>query len=381
MNALRSISLRLHLAAKMLAVLFVILTASFGDSAFAEGILRIANCRIVDDIGPVKAMGVNYVDGFWKYARDGNREDYRPTLDALAEAKVPFIRMGFAPWAQNSANLPADPAIANFVNNRILYFQRLDTFLNDAKYRHIGVVIDLFWNVDPFAAYFGESASAWSHPQSRTFAFLRSVVVQFAQGHGKDPEVWMVEFLNEGNLNIDFPKAPHTRSELAMLIDGLSATLRASGDIHIVDTGNSLPRPAAENLNRRAHWQPDSPDDFWHAIDGETPAGAAVASVHVYPDQNAKRPWDHGDILGVLPAFADHSRNSCRPVFIGEFGTQNLTPVETYIDRIGRSDVQLSAIWGLGRLGKDANGFGLGARGKELLNQIGKYNSRATVVR
>src|SRR4051794_4198161 len=82
-----------------LASLFLALALCMGGGgqARAEDLLRLDQCRIVDGRGPVRAMGVNYVDGFWAFTKDGKRDAYLPYLEALAEARIPFIRMAFGP--------------------------------------------------------------------------------------------------------------------------------------------------------------------------------------------------------------------------------------------------------------------------------------------
>lgn len=353
------------------AIGLVVALAGAQGAALGEGLLRIADCRIVDDNGPVKAMGVNYVDGFWQFASDGRREAYLPALDALAAAQIPFIRMAFGPWAPIDFGKPPSPAIIDFVAHRELYFERLDAFLDDAKARHIGVVLDVFWGVDPYAIYFGDPPSAWSDPNSKTFAFLRDVVGELGQRRGTDPTIWMVEFLNEGDLLIDFPAAPHSRSEFIALIDGLADALRAAGDRHLIDTGNSLPRPAAEHLDELEGWKTDAADEFLRALDAETPARFEVASVHIYPEEKPTRPWDDGDILQTLPILEAHSRKSCQPVFVGEFGSTDPTVNAAYIERIARSDIPMAAVWGFGRIRSDPFTFGFDARGRERLRRIG----------
>jgi hypothetical protein len=356
-----------HIAA-MLTLLLIALV-SLCATARADGLLRLADCQIVDDRGSVKAMGVNYVDGFWSFASDGKRKAYLPYLDALAEAKVPFIRMAFGPWADDKPDAQPVPQIADFVANRDRYFERLDTFLADLKARRIAAVLDVFWNIDPYTTYFGEPVTASACPDSRTAAFLREVVAELARRHGRDPTIWMIEFLNEGNLGVDFPRAPHSRADLVALMKGLAAALRGAGDRHLVDSGNSLPRSAAERLHQRQGWAPDSLGDFYRALDDETPVD--VASVHVYPEIAGDRPWDGDDVLATLPRLVAHSRRDCRPIFVGEFGAKDPMLEESFVARIAQSGVPLAAAWGFGRPAFDPMTFGIDARGRAQLARIG----------
>jgi hypothetical protein len=48
----------------------------------AATLVRVENCAPVDDHGPIRAIGVNWTDGFWNFAQDGNREAYLPDMDA-----------------------------------------------------------------------------------------------------------------------------------------------------------------------------------------------------------------------------------------------------------------------------------------------------------
>jgi hypothetical protein len=352
-----------------IAALSLLLAALAGrcGPAWADGLLRLADCRIVDDHGPVKAMGVNYVDGFWRFAVDRRRETYLPYLDALAEAKIPFIRMAFGPWAAYDARRPA-PAIADFVARRGEYFDLLDRFLADAKARHIGVVLDVFWNIDPYTVYFDEPLAAIARPDSRTSAFLREVVAELARRHGRDSTIWMIEFLNEGNLEVDYPRAPHALADLVALLEGLATALREAGDRHLVDSGNSLPRPAAERLSRRQGWAPDGLADFLRALDAETPV--EVASAHIYPEKPGARPWDGDDVLNTLPRLAEHGLSACHPVFVGEFGATDPALEESYVTRIAASGVPLAAAWGFGRPAFDPMAFGIDAPGRARLARL-----------
>jgi hypothetical protein len=354
----------------------LLLLAGVGGAARADGLLRLANCRIVDAGGPIKAMGVNYVDGFWNYAKDGKREAYLPYLDALSEAKIPFIRMAFGPWANDRPDAPPAPQIDDFVEKRARYFERLDTFLADLRARHIGAVLDVFWNIDPYAVHFGEPADARARPGSKTAAFLTDTVAELARRNGQDPTIWMVEFLNEGDLDIDFDRAHHTRADLAGLLKRLAAAMRAAGDRHLIDSGNSLPRPAADHLNAHAGWKSDDLGGFLHALDGETPSNIDVASVHIYPEDKAARPWDDGDVMNTLPALVKHGAQSCKPVFIGEFGAKDPAQDAAYIRRVGQSGVQMAAVWGFGRSAADPFAIGLDPSGKALLAVIGRQGGR-----
>lgn len=361
--------MRLSRLTRLVALL---LLAGVGGGARADGLLRLANCRIVDAGGPVKAMGVNYVDGFWAYAKDGKREAYLPYLDALSEAKIPFIRMAFGPWANDRSDAPASPLIEDFVQNRARYFERLDTFLADLRARHIGAVLDVFWNIDPYAVHFGEPRDARTRPDSQTAKFLNDTVAELARRNGQDPTIWMVEFLNEGDLDIDFDRAHHTRADLVDLLKRMAESMRAAGDHHLIDTGNSMPRPAADHLTAHAGWKSDDLGGFLHALDGETPANLNVASVHIYPEDRAERPWDDGDVVNTLPTLVKHGRQSCKPVFIGEFGAKDPALDAAFIRGVGRSGVQMAAVWGFGRPAADPMAIGLDPSSKALLAVIGR---------
>lgn len=345
-------------------------------AARADGLLHIAHCRIVDDRGPIKAMGVNYVNGFWAFAKDGKREAYLPYLDALAEAKIPFIRMAFGPWAAYRSDKPPAPQIADFVEHQDRYFERLDTFLADLKARHIGVVLDMFWNIDPYTLYFGEPVSALSDPNSRTSAFVRGVMAALARKHGGDPNIWMIEFLNEGNLGIDFPRARRSRADLVSVLEQLAKFLRSTGDRHLIDSGNSLPRPSAQHLSLHQGWKPDTREEFLRALDAETPADVNVASIHVYPEKEATRPWDNDDVLNALPIIVAHSLKTCQPVIVGEFGSRNPAFEDSQIRHFLQSGVQVAAVWGFGRPKSDPFNFGVEARGVALLALIAKQSDQ-----
>ena len=340
----------------------------FCEAARAEGLLRLEDCKIVDDRGPVRAIGVNYVDGFWRFAADGDREAYLPDIDALAKAKIPFIRMAFGPWAAYRADAPPAAAIADFVAHRDRYFERLKTFLADLKAHNIGAVLDVFWGVEPYAPAFGETIEAPYRAGTRTAAFLDETVAELARRHGRDPAIWAIEFVNEGNLSIDFPRAPHNRAEFTALLARLGAILHEAGDRHLVDSGDALPRPAAERLHDHDGWAPDTRENFLAALAAENPV--PVASVHVYPENPGARPWDGGDPLGVLAVLVEHARRACQPVFVGEFGATDPARADAYIAGVAASGVPLAALWGFGRPAFDPMAFGIDEAGRARLARL-----------
>lgn len=360
-------------ALRLLAALVILPATSSANDTRANDLLHVENCRLVDRTGPVKAIGVNYVDGFWDYAKNGKRESYLPALDALADAKVPFIRMAFGPWASSDLSKPTDPAINYFINNRDLYFKRLDIFIRDAKDRHIRLVLDVFWNVDPYLKYFNEKPSAWQDSDSRTVRFLTDTLIELASRHGKDPEILLIEFFNEGNLFIDYPNAPHTRTELISLFNTLVSVMRTHEDEHIIETGNSLPRPAASHLNKHDGWSSDSKYEFLQALEAENSSEAKVASIHLYPEFELTRTYDHGNILNVLPILKIYEKKDCRPIFIGEFGAEDENLEQLYIKKIVQSDIQLAAIWGFERPAGRPFAFGIDAKGRALLSKLHRH--------
>jgi hypothetical protein len=360
----------------LLAPLFAFAFGADGGRAQAEGLTRIANCRIVDDRGPIKALGVNYVDGFWSFARDGKREAYLPALDALADAKIPFVRMAFGPWSAYKPDAPATPEIADFVMRRERYYERFDVFLADLRARRIAVVLNLFWDVDPYTVYFHEPLTASADPDSRTSAFLREVIEELARRYGADPAIWLLEFTNEGNLGVDYPHALHTRREMTALARRLAGAARAAGDPHLISSGNAAPRPAAQRLAQRQGWRPDDREEFLDALDDETANSADVVSVHLYPEDPAARPWDGGDVLNALPVLVAHAGKTCRPLFIGEFGASDPRVADEFVTRVTASDVQLAAIWGFGRPDHDPLAFRGDATGRQRLRQLQKGAGR-----
>ena len=181
----------------------------------------------------------------------------------------------------------------------------------------------------------------------------------------------MIEFLNEANLTIDYPQARHQRRDMAQTLSSLAAEMRAAGDRHIVESGNSRPRPSAEHLATGRGWKVDAPDEFLAAVDAETPSGVDVSSLHVYPEEANARPWTGADALKVLPLAVRHGLGACKPVWIGEFGAQAPDQRASFICRVKASEAQLSAVWGFGRFKGDPLAFGLDDAGKKVLAAVG----------
>ena len=278
--------------------------------AQADGLLQIVSCRIVDDRGPVKAMGANYLSGFWEFAKSGKRRTIAISR-RVGGGENTFHSHGIWSLRGYSPLFPPSTAIVDFVRNRDRYFERLNTFLTDLKARHIAAVVDVFWTIDPYASYFHESPRATGRPESKTFAFLVDTVAEFGRRFGSDPEIWMIEFVNEGDLFVDFETARHTRPEFVTQMRELADALHSAGDHHLIDSGNALPRPASQHLDRGQGWKLDSKDEFLDALDAETSVGVASVTFIRKSSVNVL-----GTVATLLPYFRCLSlivaRSACR---------------------------------------------------------------------
>ena len=181
--------------------------------------------------------------------------------------------MAFGPWAAYKPEAPPAPQIAGIRRTpRTLLRAAWHISRRFESPTHRGSARRVLEHRSLRPLFRGDPA-ATANSNSKT-NFLSQTVTELARRYSQNPTIWMIEFLNEGNLDIDFDRAHHSRGEFVTLLVKLASVARHAGDRHLLNSGNGLPRPAAEHLDERKGW---------------TPIRATSSSVHSTP-----RPPRHG---------------------------------------------------------------------------------------
>lgn len=326
---------------KFLKSIFATALAFSVTAASASG-LTISNGQYMHNGYAFNGVGVNYFNAFYRYAMNGNDTSWKAGLATLHGYNVPFIRintLGFWP-----TDLRAD-----YFNNKTVFYQRLDAFMQEAANQNIGVVMDVFWNWSAFADLNGEHMQAWGDASSKTRQTMRAVTTEIVSRYKNHPALWGWEFANESASLMDLPNGNHqwlpvsgsqgTPSPRTAVDDftvatilsaqaDFAATVRALDPDTPIFSGNSAPRYDAWHL-QTGSWTADTVTQFGLILSRDNPAPAQAAAVntlglHLYPSYVSQYFGSASTTLAdLLSATMTQSHKDGRPVFLGEFGVSD----------------------------------------------------------
>ncbi|WP_295992854.1 hypothetical protein [Rugamonas sp.] len=328
---------------------------------------------------PFYGVGVNYYDAFTRYVGTGKDTTWMAGLTTLQSYNVPFIRV-------NAIGFWAPDIKANYINNKATFYARLDTFMNEASKRHIGVILDVFWNWTGWTDMNGEHAAAIGDPNSATRKMMRTVAAEMVLRYKNHPALWGWEYANESTSLMDLPDAinnyqwlPHystdakrgpadnyTAPQMLSAIADFSRTVRINDTVTPIFSGNARPRYDAYHLPKS--WDPDSPQQVGQILTRDN-VGTDTTSMHLYlTDETAAFGTDTvtktvvaGNYSNTLAAIMARSKEvdakgklvDPRPFFLGEFGVSDAdygaagakTKFNQITDAILANKVPMSALW------------------------------------
>jgi hypothetical protein len=334
--------------------------ASLGLTVSRDGVL-------IKDGRPYRGIGVNYFDVFYHLLKDPNDASFRGEFRKLAAHGIPFVRFaanGF--W-------PADNDL--YFRNKDAFFQRLDSVVSAAEENSLGLIPSLFWNWSTVPDLVHEPISAWGNPKSRTHKFMRDYTREIVRRYRHSPSIWMWEFGNEYDDQINLPKnakyrapvvpalgTPESRSDkddltLEMLLTAFkqfAKTVRKLDRERAISSGNDLPRTDAFHLQTAGRGEMDTRAEWTSMFLNENKA-FPILSIHVY--LNRTRPFFSDqpvDLPAVIEAVQQIGLSAKKPVFVGEFGpTANdrkagLEQFRLLLRAIQSAAIPLAAVWNFG---------------------------------
>lgn len=301
---------------------------------------------------PYRGIGVNYFNAFYRALLKADDTSYGQGFKTLAAYKIPFARImvcGF--W-------PIDNKL--YLQNKELYFQRLDAVVHVAEKYNIGLIPSLFWNMATVPDMVGEPCDQWGNPASKTHEFMRTYVREVVTRYKNSSAIWGWEFGNEYNLGADLPNAAEWRPPIHPELG--TATTRSARDelthdmirtafaafaqevrkydpYRIISTGNGFPRASAWHQRHEKSWTKDTPEQYAEMLLGDNPDPVSVISVHAYSEDERIKPT------------LDIAVKAQKPLFMGEFGLPGpCTPAtekqfKETLTLIEQANVPLAALW------------------------------------
>ncbi len=299
-----------------------------------------------------RGFGVNYFDAFIRVLLDPEDTSYEAGFQVLAEYGIPFARVMFTGFWPRDMQL--------YLEDREVYFQRMDGVVRAAEKHGIGLIPSLFWYSGMVPDLVGEPRNQWRNPDSKTHAFMRQYVREVVTRYRNSPAIWGWEFGNEYNLAADLPNAaehrpkivPHlgtatqrseqddlTHEMIRMAVRTFAQEVHRYDPYRILPSGHSIPRPSAWHQWEEGTWTRDTPEQMFEILAGQHPDPINMISVHIY-DEALER-------LDMLITMVEKLG---KPLFVGEFGIAGFG-AETerafgeLLERLVQASVPLAALW------------------------------------
>lgn len=328
---------------------------------------------LLKDGRPYKAVGVNYFSALYRSILNPNDKSYAQGFNELAYYKIPFIRVMFGGFWPDELKL--------YQNNPDLYFKVVDSFVNEAEKKNIGIVASLNWNFAAVADLVDEPASYVGNKGSKTQAFITKYAQDMVQRYGNRKGIWAWEFGNEMSLYADLPNSklfrpkvnpakgtPILRNPLDELTseDAVYAYKEFAKSIleikpnAVLSTGNALPRKYAyhNSYYKRTlrQWDVDSEDEFCKVLLRDNPKEYGLVSIHIYPNEkDGYFGASKVEYKKVIEVAGKCAKQSGQALFVGEFGVDSQKYPDSHdneqgefnqiINAIEINNVPLSALW------------------------------------
>ncbi|MCW5934952.1 MAG: cellulase family glycosylhydrolase [Fimbriimonadia bacterium] len=289
---------------------------------------------------PFRALGVNKFDLFLRFLKGG--EERAQAEEAMREASqrglrvIRFAGVGFYP---KDMEVWTDEA---------RYWGAMDALIEGAKRQSLSLIPTLCWNHYLFPDMAGETVQDFlTRPHSRSRQFLNLYTRQFVSRYRDESAILFWEMTNELNLQADLAfmrpdgwgdlNAPSlgtplkrlardnfTTDQMVPFMRDWARQIRRLDPNHLIASGYSSPRPAAQHLRKakgKGDWTEDSPAELTTYLRDTHPDPIEVVSLHFYKKHDnlrfGNRQEDSAEPLRVL---ASAAQKIGKPVFLGETG-------------------------------------------------------------
>ena len=300
---------------------------------------------------PYVGIGANYFSLFGTLLQNGDNHSSLDNLAALAKAGIPFVRFRACGFGPENFQL--------YLQNRTEYFRRMDLVVHAAEDNNIGLIPSLFWRLASVPEVVGESRDQLGNPNSKSNQFIRQYTKEMVSRFNDSPAIWGWEFGNEANLGVDLgggvrrgrngqlfgQQAGNQLSTqgLRTVFASFAQTIRSIDSSRIIESGTSVPRPAAWHMARGQAGR-DSADQAAAVMLTLTPAPMNVVSVHVYEKAKGVYPGARST-ADVLTSVTRAAAGAGMPVFLGEFPVRDPGQAQEFLQAIEAARVPLSAFW------------------------------------
>lgn len=302
---------------------------------------RVGNDLVLGD-KPLRLVSVNKFDLFLCFLEGGERK--QQAIEAIQEAAkqgftaIRFAGVGFYP-----------NHMRNWANEKV-YWGAFDELVQTAKREGVRLIPVINWNLYLFPDMAGECVQDMLlNPNSRSRQYLWLYTYQIVTRYRDEPTVLFWELTNEMNLAADLEfMRPFGWSELNPVHEGTSfMRLRRDNFMtdqmipfltewaqfikkldknHLISTGFSAPRPAAQHLRLakgKGDWTEDSEQEFEAYLRDTHPDPIDIISVHFYRRHDNLRFGNKDEeSAAALSIFVRVAKRIGKPLYIGETGDE-----------------------------------------------------------
>lgn len=370
----------LYLAAFAASVLALLVSSSSPTSASPEGatgeksaqpvFLTREGTEILLDGKPFRAVGVNKFDLAMQYIAGGSERD--KAAQAIKEAAdhgfrvIRFLASGFYPkqmqlWSAHDA-----------------YWGRMDDLIATARDAGVWLIPTVMWNHFLFPDMAGETMQDMlTNKDSRSRQYLELYTHQLVTRYKDEPTILFWELTNELNLSADIESvhplgfsslnavdqgAPlvrvrrdhYTSEQMIPFMKEMAQFIRERDRNHLIGSGYSAPRPAAQHLRKspqKGDWTQDSPEEAEIYIRDTHPDPIDLISIHFYSQHDNIRfgSTDKNSAV-VLRKLKEICDRVGKPVYLGETGAENDDPdamkfVQNTFDEAIAADYPIILMW------------------------------------
>lgn len=278
--------------------------------------------------------GCDFDNNYAACVRLGQSLGLRSIQDAK-DVGISYLRVIIAGFGANTYG-QKDNMMKLWRNQPTTYWSHMDQMFADLNSNGIKIIPSFNWHPARWAVAGNDTlADLLTNPQSQSYGLLTGYIHDFITKYKNNPAIKMYELGNELNLSTDLnsfaqqcgdPQSVvrnYSTNQLIAFQSRLAGFVRNLDPTHYIDSGDALPRSAAEHLRANpgwiaSDWSDDSQSQFQKHL-SDIHQGSDVVSVHFYNDDNERlgnTGHMNANFLNIVNQVAG---NTNKPLYVGEF--------------------------------------------------------------
>jgi hypothetical protein len=283
--------------------------------------------------------GCDFDNNYAACVRLGQSLGLRSIQDAK-DVGISYLRVVIAGFGANTYG-ETDDMMNLWRDNPTTYWSHMDRMFSDLNSNGINIIPSFNWHPARWAVAGNDTlADLLTNPQSQSYQLLTRYIHDFITKYKNNPAIDMYELGNELNLSTDLnsfanrqcsdPQSVfrnYSTNQLIAFQSRLAGFVRNLDPTHYIDSGDALPRSAAEHLRASpewitSNWTDDSQSQFQKNL-SDIHQGSDVVSVHFYNSDN-ERLGNTGHMnANFLNIINQAASSTNKPLYVGEFADVN----------------------------------------------------------